>query len=787
MGRYVCKISFYNSQKNKYIYFLSLILFFSNSFAGSVSFTSLASGFWSCGYPMIAECPISVNSNSISLWGQTHNVSYPFKVISVAGSWSATISGYSCTCSSSGTRSESGSFAGSFSYSPSDCGSGSGSQTSTCTVFYVPADDDDSFCSADSSTAATLFESAKRECVSDSGAVFTGGVNRFGKDFCVSAECNDCYTEKWNNDILEYRTNECCQVGSEPSTDFSGSCTIPTSNGIGVTYSDANPFRYGGCAGLAGTGDNHCNVDYCAIHPDDLENCVCPDNPDADGCPHNCITNPEHPSCPSSSSSSEGSSSSEPEYSSSYEPKSSSSSSEIASSSSNKVESSSSNDYEYSSSSSDSETGGGNVCASSKPFLQKPVSFYDDWVYIGKEAYGSRQVSGPAKFSTKFFDVLGRAYDKMKANIKYYVLKEAIENKRNVALEFEVYMRVIKDSDGNDVRVFVKEDKKNGFRRDSSFYWNGSWEVMETNDVARIVKFKNSSGIKATSKYDVTWHINKFYATDKNDDTLALEQYVWRNDRLIKTIFNGVERIFIYGKTLQDTVKVIPPDNRIAFHSGYNNTIGRIPDKNDSEYEYFARNPYSIYGIKRKTPMLFKYNNVNISFDDIHEPTYYPPFKVTRNLDTNRVYPDSINGETRFGLYWGSKCQDDGCGQFYVNDSVSIAYESIILQQSFLVYKSPKWRRYCRTQGQINASFRHEVQHIDNARNKIKILNRKYIPMLMQKFSTKEACNSALRRGENLFSSEWLYWSYMEFNHANSESPRPTGFRLGDICNDDMD
>ncbi|MDR2594911.1 MAG: hypothetical protein LBC87_09110, partial [Fibromonadaceae bacterium] len=40
---------------------------------------------------------------------------------------------------------------------------------------------------------------------------------------------------------------------------------------------------------------------------------------------------------------------------------------------------------------------------------------------------------------------------------------------------------VIKDSDGNDVRVFVKEDKKRGLRRDSSFYWNGSWEVFEMN------------------------------------------------------------------------------------------------------------------------------------------------------------------------------------------------------------------------------------------------------------------------------------------------------------------
>lgn len=59
--------------------------------------------------------------------------------------------------------------------------------------------------------------------------------------------------------------------------------------------------------------------------------------------------------------------------------------------------------------------------------------------------------------------------------------------------------------------------------------------------------------------------------------------------------------------------------------------------------------------------------------------------------------------------------------------------------------------------------------------------------MSMQKFSTREVCDIALRRGEGFFSTEWLYWSYMEFNHANSGSPQPTGFRLGDVCHDDMD
>jgi hypothetical protein len=39
-------------------------------------------------------------------------------------------------------------------------------------------------------------------------------------------------------------------------------------------------------------------------------------------------------------------------------------------------------------------------------------------VYLGRESYG-----------TKFFDALGRTYDKMKARIKYYVYKDSVDRK----------------------------------------------------------------------------------------------------------------------------------------------------------------------------------------------------------------------------------------------------------------------------------------------------------------------------------------------------------------------
>jgi len=111
----------------------------------------------------------------------------------------------------------------------------------------------------------------------------------------------------------------------------------------------------------------------------------------------------------------------------------------------------------------------------SKLFLQKPVNYYDDWVYIGKESYGSRHATRSSlKPGTKFFDVLGRAYGKMKARIKYYVFKDAIKREEfETPLEFEVWARIIKDSDGNDIQVFIKEDKRNWLRKESSFYYDG--------------------------------------------------------------------------------------------------------------------------------------------------------------------------------------------------------------------------------------------------------------------------------------------------------------------------
>jgi len=506
----------------------------------------------------------------------------------------------------------------------------------------------------------------------------------------------------------------------------------------------------------------------------------------------------------SSSSSDEPSSSSFNEEPSSSSDKPSSSSSEKLSSSSSSSEpepSSSSSDVP---SSSNSETGDG-VCVASKPFLQKPASYYDDWVYMGKETYGSRHVRGPAKFSTKFFDVLGRAYDKMKANIKYYVFKEAIESKHKVALEFEVYMRVIKDSDGNDVRVFVKEDKANGLRKDSSFYWNGSWEVLEKNDVTRTIKSRTSLGVKIVSLHDIQWRVISNVMTNKYNDTVAYDQYFWENGRLSKTIFNGVKRIFIYGKTLRDTVKVVPHDKNVyPYHPGYDNSAGIIPDENDPEYKYFLMSPYSVYKVPQTVPktmpMLFKQYNKVAEVKGLKVIYKHPVFKNCTNKDSIYLYGES-RGSSGFEPNLNSECQVGYDGCYRLDYYPKIEGEFIELYQSHIKYDktAKKWREYCVSRSELDSTYFHEITHIGNGKVVLADYAKEHMPSKTEAFTTRDLCESARLKGKNVFKEHWDAWYMREKMHCNGgnysdeicrkgngdlKSPWLRPFRLGELCDE---
>ena len=420
---------------------------------------------------------------------------------------------------------------------------------------------------------------------------------------------------------------------------------------------------------------------------------------------------------------------------------------------------------------------------------------YDDWVYMGKEVYGSRNVSGPAKFSTRFFDALGRAYDKMKANIKYYVFKDATENKHKVALEFEVYMRVIKDSDGNDVRVFVKEDKANGFRKDSSFYWNGSWEVLEKNDVTRTIKSRTSLGVKAITEYDVAWRINKYYLIDNRNDTITMEQYIWKNGRLAKMIQNGLERIYIYGKTLRDTVKVIPSDEGMYFHPGYNNSIGKIPNEDDPMYEYFAMDPYGgiyISNDKNNKSFLSKLNSYQypIAELDVPSPKFVNP---SRNSCKLPICPekDNISGFVKFGnlllskdstTIWASCVMDINFCNYRISYSTYVEVLQFEILQSILIYNinKRKYDRWCRTKREIQDTYNHERQHILNAREYANEIVNEHIPKKF--FYSKNGCELFKKEAEDIIFEKFTTWKRKEYEHSNPNSPQQTGKKEGELC-----
>jgi hypothetical protein len=158
--------------------------------------------------------------------------------------------------------------------------------------------------------------------------------------------------------------------------------------------------------------------------------------------------------------------------------------------------------------------------------------------------------------------------------------------------ELHIGARIIIRPDCGKSKSFSVKYEKNGIKYDSTYYSGdkGWWEIEERSANAYINKI--SDGSKYEKFYDGQGRVTSYFWINRNNDTLVSERYFWKDGRLIKTIFNGVERNFIYGKTLQDTVKVIPSDEGLYFHSGYNNSVGKIPGENDPKYKSFIENPY---------------------------------------------------------------------------------------------------------------------------------------------------------------------------------------------------
>ncbi|MDR0516738.1 MAG: hypothetical protein LBH25_06785 [Fibromonadaceae bacterium] len=513
----------------------------------------------------------------------------------------------------------------------------------------------------------------------------------------------------------------------------------------------------------------------------------------------------------SSSSSSKGNSSSSRD-------KGSSSSSEAVPSSSSAGELSSSSGISSSSDSdndrpSSSSYGDSNVCLANPALksLKKEANIYNDWVHMGREAYvTTTERRNFPRYPGKHFDALGRIYrsDRLPdISFYYFIDGNKIYKPRTVEeySEFEVWKRIVKDGDGNNVQAFIKEDKRNGLRKDSSFYYNGYWEVSEIDSLAKSNKYESSYGIKINYLHDNKWRLTDKTITDKND-TLSSERYIWKNGRLAKTIFNGTERSFIYGKTLQDTVKVIPTDEWLGlFHSGFNNTAGKIPGEGDPMYEFFALEPYGYSGghssdgyekstVRSQNSVLLKQVYKITEDCGVVDRSDMPKAQCFRygvgdippGHEKHTFYPGS-EGRATYGAStfefnqfgFECKCNDDGFfyailkGNITIDEHIAVFF-SVWYNNSYPAKnKDPKkeWEERCRYKNDMALTYEHEVKHVENAR--VAALWAFALHMT-GKYKTEDECIRESQAKFSLVHKDWKSWRNKEIGHTNRYPPYPS-------------
>jgi hypothetical protein len=377
------------------------------------------------------------------------------------------------------------------------------------------------------------------------------------------------------------------------------------------------------------------------------------------------------------------------------------------------------------------------------------------------------------------------------------------------AKEFEVWARIIKDNEGRDIHVFRKEDKLRKFRRDSSFYWDGYWEVMEIDSLARSVRSRTSLGHTTHAEHDNKWRLNKFSLVDKNNDTILTEQYFWKDGKLMKTIFNDVERVFIYGKTLQNLVKVIPSDDGLYFHPGYDSSIGMMPDENDPIYEYFVLDPYgSVYVnsesyYKEQTTPVSSMLMRNIGRSCAVEASDLLEVKLEcekRSADEVPAGTPTIfnipteNGKLVYGKAQFFPRESFGCVydnkscKYKINYSDNLMGERIIIEMGYLKYNynlgKQKWEAYCWSEKDMQNTYAHEAMHIRRARDEVKVLLKKHMPKQDKEFDTQEECVKEGSEGMKRFSKSWEVWRKKEFDHRHEDSPKSTTNRQEFLCQD---
>jgi hypothetical protein len=363
------------------------------------------------------------------------------------------------------------------------------------------------------------------------------------------------------------------------------------------------------------------------------------------------------------------------------------------------------------------------------------------------------------------------------------------------AKEFEVWARIIKDSEGRDIHVFRKEDELRKFRRDSSFYWDGYWEVFEFDDLARETRYRTSSGTRSLRKYDDKERLTERYMMGENGDTLTSERYEWKNGRLTRMTANGVVRNYIYGKTLQDMVRVVPSDEGFNFHRGYNGTAGKIPEEGTPEYEIFAMEPYGhVYfgDYDEEDDELLDENFVarnssspnilarTINYGCVTENTTITPrlpkaqcIRYEKKDIPNNAPKNGLYGHADAQLFISFSCECNAAtGKYLPLFKARTVNEKIEVYQSVWRYNflNKGWHEFCWGPNDLQITYAHEAQHIKNARyvaNRIETFTSGFT------YDTKKRCEEGGKKERENRIKTWSIWYEWEQKHKSEDPVSP--------------
>jgi hypothetical protein len=294
-------------------------------------------------------------------------------------------------------------------------------------------------------------------------------------------------------------------------------------------------------------------------------------------------------------------------------------------------------------------------------------------------------------------------------------------------------------------------------------------------------------------RYDGEERLTENYLINSKGDTLISEQYEWNKGRLVRMVENGMARIYIYGKNPTDTVRVVPSDEGVRFHSGYNGTAGKIPSEADAMYEDFTRDPYGyIYHEPEKQVDVYSSSGISVllKLPAVPNPEYFcpeirgkygmPPVECIRYKrehvlqKAQRGYPYPNKKDILLYGEAGAKPNDIiNCecidGKYHIKHKDTTANEYIQVTKSGWRYNKAinDWEEWCWSKNEMQSTYNHEVMHIENAKKKVKKLHEEHFKEKI--FDTRYECELNDLKQFKILEFHWDQWYGVEQEHATDE------------------